>query len=624
MKEKEWKLWEKYATEAEKKVRDEAVKRLEASGESWLTATLLAERGITTSEERDKFFAPKLSHLHDPFLMRDMDKVIPRIEKAISNNERILVYGDYDTDGTTAVALLYSYLHKDYDNIDFYVPDRYTEGYGISRKGMDYAASTGVKLVIALDCGIRANEQIAYANQHGIDVIVGDHHLPGDELPPAFAILDPKRDGCDYPYKELSGCGIAFKIVEAMLEKKLGVKMCDNPDLQTGVGERLKKNLARYLDLAVLSIASDIVPITGENRVLAYFGLRMINYCPRPGIEKILFYSDIVHKKDGLKDQYFNKELTISDLVFLVGPRINAAGRIEDAKDSVKLLLCDNEQNANQWAEKINKYNSERKKLDHAVTEEATHMIDSNPKLQNKKSIVLFDENWHKGVIGIVASRLVEEFYKPTIIFTKSDDLYTGSARSVKEFDIHSAIGQCSDLLEHFGGHKYAAGLAVKPENYVKFVERFEEVVSNSILDEQTIPEIEIDAEVSLAKDIQNDGFLDDLKKFAPFGPGNMLPVFRTNNMVQYKNPTDPKDDKYNPRQVGNAEVKHLKFYPIELDNSQTKIYPAIGFGLGEYYEALKNEKSFDICYHIEENFWNGKTELQLNVKDLKLRPKDE
>ena len=573
MKEKEWKLWEKYATEAEKKVRDEAVKRLEASGESWLTATLLAERGITTSEERDKFFAPKLSHLHDPFLMRDMDKVIPRIEKAISNNERILVYGDYDTDGTTAVALLYSYLHKDYDNIDFYVPDRYTEGYGISRKGMDYAASTGVKLVIALDCGIRANEQIAYANQHGIDVIVGDHHLPGDELPPAYAILDPKRDGCDYPYKELSGCGIAFKIVEAMLEKKLGVKMCDNPDLQTGVGERLKKNLARYLDLAVLSIASDIVPITGENRVLAYFGLRMINYRPRPGIEKILFYSDIVHKKDGLKDQYFNKELTISDLVFLVGPRINAAGRIEDAKDSVKLLLCDNEQNANQWAEKINKYNSERKKLDHAVT---------------------------------------------------ADDLYTGSARSVKEFDIHSAIGQCSDLLEHFGGHKYAAGLAVKPENYDKFVERFEEVVSNSILDEQTIPEIEIDAEVSLAKDIQNDGFLDDLKKFAPFGPGNMLPVFRTNNMVQYKNPTDPKDDKYNPRQVGNAEVKHLKFYPIELDNSQTKIYPAIGFGLGEYYEALKNEKSFDICYHIEENFWNGKTELQLNVKDLKLRPKDE
>ena len=605
MKEKRWILRNDYD--------NEAVKRLQELGESWLTALLLAERGITTGEERDRFFNPKLTHLHDPFLMRDMDKVIPRIEKAFANHERILVYGDYDTDGTTAVALLYSYLRRNYDNIDFYVPDRYTEGYGISLKGVDYAVNTNVKLVIALDCGIRANEPIAYANQHGIDVIVGDHHLPGDELPPAFAILDPKRDGCPYPYKELSGCGIAFKIVEAMLEKKLGVRMCDNPDPQDERFLRLKNNLARYLDLTALSIASDIVPITGENRVLAYFGLKMINFRPRPGIEAILFYSDIVHKNDEQKEHYFNKELTISDLVFLVGPRINAAGRIEDAKDSVKLLLCDNMKNANQWAEKINQYNSERKKLDHAVTEEAKHKIDSDPKLQNKKSIVLFDEDWHKGVIGIVASRLVEEFYKPTIIFTKSDNLYTGSARSVKEFDIHSAIDQCSDLLEHFGGHKYAAGLAVKPENFDKFVERFEQVVSDTILDEQTTPDIEIDAKVSIAKDIERTGFLEQIKKFAPFGPGNMLPVFQSNNLV----------DTGDAREVGNDTVKHLKFKVTECDQESDK-YSAIGFRLGEYCDAVKNGHHFNICYHIEENFWNGKTELQLNVKDLKLRSDDE
>ena len=588
---------------------NEAVERLQELGESRLTAVLLAERGITTGEERDRFFNPKLTHLHDPFIMKDMDKVIPRIEHAIASDERILVYGDYDTDGTTAVALLYSHLKKIYSNIDFYVPDRYKEGYGISRQGIEYAAQSNVRLIIALDCGIRANEPIAYANQFGIDVIVGDHHLPGDELPPAYAILDPKRDGCPYPFKELSGCGIAFKIVEAMLENKYGIKLCDNPDPASTKYQYLKKELAKYLDLVALSIASDIVPIMGENRVLAYFGLKMINFLPRPGIEAILFYSNITHQSSGNSNQYFNKELTISDLVFLVGPRINAAGRIRSARDSVELLLCNDKKSANQWAAEINEHNTKRKKLDHAVTEEAKQRIYSDPKLQNKKSIVLFDEDWHKGVIGIVASRLIEEFYKPTIIFTKSDNLYTGSARSVKDFDIHSAISQCSDLLEHFGGHKYAAGLAVRPENFDKFVQRFEQVVSNTITHDQTQPEIEIDAEVSFAKDIDNTDFVDKLKNFAPFGPQNMLPIFQTNQLM----------DTGDAREVGNDTVKHLKFNVIEFERP-SNIYPAIGFGLGHYCEALKKKgQTFNICYHIEENFWNGKTEIQLNVKDLEL-----
>ena len=604
MKERHWKLREDYDIEV--------VKRLQRLGESELTAILLAERGITNAEERDRFFNPKLTQLYDPFSMKDMDKAVERIEKARQDNERILVYGDYDTDGTTAVALLYSYLHKTYENIDFYIPDRYTEGYGISRKGMDYAVETGVKLVVALDCGIRANEQIAYANQHGIDVIVGDHHLPGDELPKAYAILDPKREGCPYPYKELSGCGISFKIVEAMLEKKLGIKMCDNPDIQTGEGEILKKALAHYLDLVALSIASDIVPITGENRVLAYFGLKMINYSPRPGVEAILKDSKIEYDRTAKK---FTKELTISDLVFLVGPRINAAGRISSARDSVELLLCNNNTEAQDWADKINKHNKERKDLDQAVTDEAKGKIYADENLQNKKSIVLFDEKWHKGVIGIVASRLIEEFYKPTIIFTQSDDLYTGSARSVKDFDIHSAIEKCSDLLEHFGGHKYAAGVSLKPENFEKFVERFEEVVSETITDDQTEPVIEIDTELSFAKDIEQTDFLEKLKKFAPFGPGNMLPIFRRDNLVQNNNNREPK-------LVGKT-LNHLKFDVIETDN-KSNTYPAIGFGLGEFYEAVKKGKKFDICYHIEENFWNGKTEMQLNVKDMILHPDDE
>ncbi len=605
MKEKRWILRQDYDIEA--------VERLRALGDSETIAILLAERGITNREEREAFFNPSLTHIHDPFLMRDMDKVVSRIERAKANKERILVYGDYDTDGTTAVALLYSFLQKYYDDIDFYVPDRYTEGYGISRKGVDYAVDTGVKLIIALDCGIRANEQIAYALENGIDTIVGDHHLPGDELPPAYAILDPKRDGCTYPYKELSGCGIAFKIAEAILEKKIGVRLCDSQRQSEECYQRLKGELAKYLDLVVLSIASDIVPIMGENRVLAYFGLKMINFRPRPGIEAILYYGNI--KRDTTPDsgQYFSKELTISDLVFLVGPRINAAGRIYSAKDSVQLLLCNDMTSANQWAQDINKYNAERKKLDHTVTEEAKNIIYSDIHLQEKKSIVLYGENWHKGVIGIVASRLIEEFYKPTIIFTQSNGLYTGSARSVKDFDMYSAIDQCSDLLEHFGGHKYAAGVSVRPENFEKFVERFEEVVSNTISIEQTTPDIEIDAVVSFAKEIDDPVFLKRLKMFAPFGPQNMLPVFQSDNLV----------DTGEAREVGNDKVKHLKFEVTERDQKSGK-YPAIGFQLGKYCDAVRKGKRFDICYHVEDNFWHGKTETQLNVKDIHLHSEED
>lgn len=603
MKEKRWILRQDYDTAA--------VARLQALGASRTIAILLAERGISNREECVAFFNPSLTNLHNPFLMKDMDKVVARIAAAIAGNQRILVYGDYDTDGTTAVALLYSFLKKDYSNIDYYVPDRYTEGYGISRKGVDYAIETGVKLVIALDCGIRANEQISYALQNGVDFIVGDHHLPGDELPPAFAILDPKREGCPYPYKELSGCGIAFKIVEAILEERYSVRMCDalKPDDPRYEKRRqLRQELEQYLDLVVVSIASDIVPIMGENRVLAYYGLKRINEKPRAGIEAILYYANI--KQDPSKsNSYFCKELTISDLVFLVGPRINAAGRIYSARDSVELLLCDDIKSANQWAQDINSYNSERKKLDQQVTEDAKSIIYADPVLQQKKSIVLFSPNWHKGVIGIVASRLIEEFYKPTIIFTQSDDLYTGSARSVKDFDIYSAIDQCSDLLEHFGGHKYAAGVAVRPENFEKFVQRFEEVVSATITQEQTEPDIEIDAVVSFAKEIDNTRFLEILKKFAPFGPQNMLPVFQSDNLV---------DTGY-AREVGNDTVKHLKFEVMECDQ-MSKRYPAIGFQLGKYCNAVKNGQHFNVCYHIEENYWQGKTETQLNVKDIHLR----
>ena len=571
-------------------------------------ATLLVERGITTFEKAREFFRPSLDYLHDPFLMKDMDRAILRINKAINYKEKILV------DGTTAVSLVYTYLNSFYKNIDYYIPDRDTEGYGISFQGIDYAVRTNVSLVIALDCGIKALEQIKYAAERDIDFIVADHHLPGDELPQAYAILDPKRSDCNYPYKELSGCGIGFKLIEAHLEQKLGVKLSENIDpsnhnrLQQK--ENIKRKLLPYLDLVAVSIASDIVPIMGENRVLAYYGLKVLNRCPRAGLEAILFYSNIAPKKavpqgttDPNPEQYFCKELNISDLVFLIGPRINAAGRIRSALNSVRLLISTNLNEAKIIAEEIDLYNKERKDLDSMATEEAKTILQNDPNFKNKKSAVLYKDSWHKGVIGIVASRLVEAYYKPTIVFTKSNDLITGSARSIKDFDIHTALEQCADLLEHFGGHKYAAGVSIRPENFDKFVQRFEEIVNQTIRDDQMTPEIEIDAIISFAE-TWNPKFLRILKQFSPFGPENMTPVFQTNNLV----------DTGQARVVG---TKHLKFGVIPLNERFYEI-PSIGFQLGCHYDNIRAGKQFSICYHIEENFWNGRTEHQLNVKDIR------
>lgn len=610
MKEKRWKLRKDYEIETVGKLA-------ESVGVDKIIATLLVERGITTFEEARSFFRPNLDQLHDPFLMKDMDRAISRINSAIRQKERILVYGDYDVDGTSAVALVYSYLHSlvsNVDLLDFYIPDRDSEGYGISCQGIDYAHEHGQTLIIALDCGIKAVEEVEYAKSLGIDFIIGDHHLPGEKLPAAYALLDPKREDCPYPYKELSGCGIGFKIVEAYMEQKLGVRLCDTlspvETTRQKNKELLKRRLLDFLDLVAVSIASDIVPMTGENRVLAYYGLKVINRKPRVGLEAILRFGHLTPRSEA-EDQecepgnsYFNKELSISDLVFLVGPRINAAGRIHSAKDSVNLLICDNAEEANKMAKDIDDCNSERKGLDSKATETAVHYLESNPEMMSRKAIVLFDESWHKGVVGIVASRLVEQYYKPTVIFTRSgDDMIVGSARSIKEFDVHTALEQCSELLEHFGGHKCAAGVSLKPENYEAFVEKFQQVVEQTIDERYTSPEIEIDAEISFSEHI-TPKFLRILKQFAPFGPDNPMPIFRTNHLV---------DTGY-PRKVG---TNHLKFSPIQVE-SRSRSYPAIGFGLGGHFDRMKRGDYFDICYNLEENFWNGRTEIQLNIKDIK------
>ena len=543
--------------------------------------------------------------------MRDMDKAIARIDRAIADNERILVYGDYDVDGTSAVALLYSYLKTQTSNIDFYIPDRENEGYGISFKGIDYAKTTGVKLIVALDCGIKAVEQVDYATERGIDFIIGDHHLPGDELPRAVAVLDAKRSDCKYPFKELSGCGVSFKIVEAHVEHMVGVRCCDRgADLspsQREVRDQLLEFLLHFLDLVAVSIASDIVPIVGENRVLAFYGLKVINSHPRPGLEAILKYGH-VSKRNGSPSgdlSYFNKELTISDLVFLVGPRINAAGRIHSAFDSVRLMLSTEKEQAEELAREINNYNQERKKFDSAATEEAKELIEGDPLLKNRKSIVLFNASWHKGVVGIVASRLVETYNKPTVVFSlSSDNMIVGSARSFKEYDIHTALEQCADLLEHFGGHRCAAGVSLRPENLEAFIDRFEEVVASSIATVEVIPEIEVDAEVSFA-DHLTPKFFRILKQFAPFGPENSMPVFVTRNLVDTGAPA--------PRVVGG---KHLKFNVIPLE-MRSRSFPAIALHRGQEVSLMSKGCHFDLCYQIEENHWNGRTDIQLNVKDI-------
>ncbi len=552
-------------------------------------ANLLVQRGVTTFEEARSFFRPSLDELHDPFLMNDMHKAVDRIETARKNGEKILVYGDYDVDGTTAVALVYTFLRSIYDNIDFYVPDRYQEGYGISYKSIDFAAENGVSLVIVLDCGIKAVEKIAYAKSKGIDYIIADHHRPGDQLPEAVAVLDPKRPDSNYPYDELSGCGVGFKLIQAY----------------AGKHEIPFDNLVQYLDLVVVSIASDIVKITGENRILAYYGLKIINTNPRPGIEAILKFCGINRKVDSVvddSDYIFSRNLTISDLVFLVGPRINAAGRIESANNSVSLLISETLDKAQEYAHRINDFNTERKDLDAQTTVEAMEMIRTDDVLMNARSTIVYNPDWHKGVIGIVASRLIENYYKPTVVLTKSNGLITGSARSIKDFDIYDAVDACSDLLEHFGGHKYAAGLSLKPENLESFKTRFETFVSNNITQKMLVPEVEIDAKICL-NDI-NKKFFKILKQFAPFGPGNMSPVFMSENLI----------DTGFGRVVGK---NHLKLEVVHKDIRGYPI-PAIAFQQSDHLEVIMKNKPFNICYHIEENEWNGVVNLQLNVKDIK------
>jgi len=550
-------------------------------------ANLLAQREISTFEEAKLFFRPDFDQLHDPYLMKDMDKAVERVLKAIEKNEKILIYGDYDVDGTTSVALVYSYLKKYFKKkIEFYIPDRYDEGYGISYKGIDHAADNGFNLVIALDCGIKAVEKIRYATTKGVDFIICDHHRPGDELPDAVAVLDTKRADCSYPFKELSGCGVGFKLISALAKEQ-------NEPFEL---------IMQLLDLVAISIAADIVPITGENRLLAHYGLKLINTSPRPGVESVLSYSQVLRVPDHKAGEpAFSRELTISDLVFLIGPRINAAGRIEKASDSVRLLLADKMSHAEKLANAINDLNTERRSLDNNITEEALAMIEGDPALKNAKSTVLFHEGWHKGVIGIVASRLTDTYYRPTIILTRSNNLITGSARSIKHFDVYDAIDHCSDLLEHFGGHKYAAGLSMKPENLELFKHKFHTFVSQTIDDEILIPEVEIDITLNFNQITAK--FLRILKQFAPFGPGNMAPIFRTDQVI----------DTGRIRVVGK---NHLKLELMQL-NERSEPISGIAFQQGHQYNAIKSGKPFSICYHIEENEWQGKINMQLNVKDI-------
>jgi single-stranded-DNA-specific exonuclease len=564
----------------------ETVKRL--AGElniDQCLVNLLVQRGTRTFEEARSFFRPSIDDLHDPFLMKDMDKAIDRIGQAIQNGEKILVYGDYDVDGTTAVSLVYLFFRQYSGQIDYYIPDRYTEGYGISIHGIDYAAENGVSLVIALDCGIKAVEKIQHANSKGVDFIICDHHRPGSTLPDACAVLDPKRPDCHYPYKELSGCGIGFKLVQAYA-RKAGLPF---------------EMLVQYLDLVAVSIASDIVDITGENRILAYFGLNLINSRPRPGLEAVLQYGGIGRTPaNGMP--YFTKELTITDLVFLIGPRINAAGRIESGKNSVRLLISDNLEEAKTIGKQIDSYNTERKNLDATATQQALEMIGSNELQRNARSTVIFHPEWHKGVIGIVASRLTETYYRPTIVLTQAGGLITGSARSVKDFDVYDAIDACSDLLEHFGGHKFAAGLSLKPENLDLFRKRFEEAVSDRLKGIELIPEIEVDMEIPLYT--INSRFYNILKQFAPFGPGNMSPIFRTDGVI----------DAEGSRVVGKNHLKLNIAHP-EIPGGP---FAGIAFQQGEHFLKIGKKIPFNICYNIEENEWNGTRSLQLNIKDIR------
>lgn len=543
-------------------------------------ANMLINRGVESFEQAKDYFRPSLSQLHDPFLMKDMAAAVDRIERAVHNQERILVYGDYDVDGTTAVALMYSFLKTFYPNVDFYIPDRYKEGYGISERGVRHAAENGFSLIIALDCGIKAIDKVALASQLGVDFIICDHHTPGDELPAAVAVLDAKRADCNYPYKELSGCGVGFKLIQAYA-KTHGIE---------------ESNLYAYLDLLVVSIAADIVPISGENRILAYYGLDRINNIPRPGMKALILQANV------------EKEIQISDIVFKIGPRINASGRLEHAKASVELLIAPNLDEAIERAKLVDEVNSTRRNFDENITKEAFEMLAAREEEAEWNSTVLFKEDWHKGVIGIVASRCIEKYYRPTIILTESNGKATGSARSVVDFDIYEAIAECADLLDQFGGHKYAAGLTLSVENVPAFQAKFEQVVRGRIEEIHRKPVIEVD-DVLLLDQI-NYKFHSILKQMAPFGPGNTEPVFRISNVYA--------------DEVTVLKDKHLRFKIVQDGQVTTPV--CLGFGMADRAKdldlttvnMLRGKMRFDIVAEMRENFFRDKSSLQLYVKDIK------
>jgi single-stranded-DNA-specific exonuclease len=534
-------------------------------------AAILIQRGIDSYEKAEKFFRPKLEDLHNPFLMKDMDVAIRRIQQAVTNQEGMLIYGDYDVDGTTAVSIVYSYFKSFNQNIEYYIPDRYKEGYGISKTGLEYAAEMGFTLVITLDCGIRSNALADYATCLGLEMIICDHHLPGETLPNVAAILNPKRNDCEYPYKELSGAGIGFKLIQAYNEKQ-------------GMPTEMVYD---YLDMVAVSIASDLVDIRGENRVLSFYGLKKLNENPSIGLQTLL-------EDCPKKDQY-----NISDILFGIGPRINAAGRISDATAAVKVLIEKDYNTAKKYAKVLSERNHERKELDTDITRDAIAMVEQSQRLMDKYSMVLKGEGWSKGVIGIVASRMVEQFYKPTIVFSLNDGMLTGSARSIKTFDIHEAIGACGDLVEQFGGHKYAAGLSIKVENFDAFADKFEAIVLETVTAEDLIPVVEYDLEIETLS--ITPGMMKILKQLSPFGPGNSIPVFRTNNLKANQSAKILKD-------------RHLKMQITTPHGNMD----SIGFGLAEYWPSVTDGQQFHACYCIEENTFNGRTNLQLRLQDIK------
>ena len=542
-------------------------------------AELLVQRGVETFQQARAFFRPSLEDLHDPFLMKDMDKAVERLHEAITKGQKILVYGDYDVDGTTAVALVYSFVRRFTKRVEYYIPDRYDEGYGVSYKGLDWASDNGINLLITLDCGIKAIEKVEYARSKGIDVIICDHHLPENELPAAVAVLDPKREDCHYPFDDLCGCGVGFKFVQGY-SIKYGI------DFET---------LEPLLDLQVVSIASDLVSMVGENRVLAHFGLKRLNENPRKGLLAMLSLAKL---EPG--------HVTIDDIVFKIGPRINAAGRMESGRLAVELLTAMDDRSAFQIGEKINDNNNERKNIDREITQEALDMVANGTALETENVTIVYNPTWNKGVVGIVASRLVEAYYKPTVVLTKSNGFITGSARSVAGFDLYASIESCADLLENFGGHVYAAGLTMKEENLAEFCQRMNRFVSGNITKQELTPVVDIDARLDFSQITPK--FFRILKQFQPFGPGNANPVFLTDDVY----------DAGNGRKVGAGGV-HLKLDLMQESQPYRQI-PAIGFNMAEFYDHIKAGNPIDVCYSIVENFYRGSSTLQLRLKDMRER----